>query len=267
MFDSLQVFHGGITLRFTNTPDVNTLTYDSFELLEAGSTKSNAFKQIDIARHYNSLTLTLTLYFDFTLSENTKYTFNVLDGAILGIGGASLGSHTVTFAVVTSDSFSETVDIELGEPPPETFPEVNYELDNVQIVDYSIRHNVFGQGGSSSGGQQDPFRVVATTPQNEEIYVDQDFNLGKINIWFSKRPDPEFVNHAVFRVQRKKLGIGQRWDEVSPTKVDLHDNHPLVTIRLPALKQTETYETSGFTYFEKGYKYRVKISGYLPSES
>lgn len=271
MFDHVLVFHNGIELKFHSTPDVNTINYPFFELYESGQQVTTPFKEIDIARHYNSLTLTLTLYFDFTLSENVKYELVVPHGNLLGLGGDALGVETfsTSFAVVTSNSFDASqIETVLGEPPPETYPDIDYKLEPIQIVDYSIRHDVFsGTGQLVSPDQQDVFRVVASTPSDDEIYVPQDFNLGRINLWFSKRPDSDFINTAVFRAQRKKIGVGHRWEDIQGVRVELHNTHPLVTFKFPALKQTELYETEGHDYFEKGYKYRVKVSGYLPAES
>lgn len=267
MLLDFQVFHNGLTMRFERTPDTNTLTLDSFELWEGSDFLTSPFKLLDISRHYNSLTLSLTLYFDFTLKENTVYTFRIINGSILDIGGVSLGDFESTFAVVTSDDFSQTVDHELGEPPPETYPDVDYELEPVQIVDYSIRHDVFSGGQLISTDEQQPFRIVATTPSNDDIFISQDFNAGTINLWFTKRPDPEFVNPALFRVQKKKIGVGHRWEDISGARIDLHVDHPLVTISIPALKRTNVYNTIGLDYFEKGFKYRVRIAGYLPAEN
>ena len=78
---------------------------------------------------------------------------------------------------------------------------------------------------------------------------------------FNERPASNFLSNKYFLCQRKKIQRSpSRWEQVT-SDIKMHSWKPEVYVDFPSLDEaTPSYFVSGKEYFEKGYKYRIRIS-------
>ena len=267
MLRDINFYQSEVILRFDEPPSVNTLVNSAFNVV-SNDGHEPGFKPIDVSSHYNSVSLRLQLIFDdpvkvFDGSEDAEdyvYTFTVAE-SVTNPFGKSMGGYSTTFILA-----KDTTDSELGgiadhivsatdDPDP-----IPYEPEPIEIVDHSIRTDVADRGFfvGTPGEDGDDLRIVRTVPSDGDLFVPSYFNGGRINIWFSDRPDPDSVHEGNFRLQKRKVGTGLRWRDLRPESVTLHKEHPMVSIQLP--------DSGNDTYFEADHRYRVVVSGMVQSE-
>lgn len=236
-FKLIVTFGNSIRSASINNGDFLLLTNDATPVQLAG------FETITIADDYDSIRRRLTLYFADLPDTTGDYLLRI-KGLV-----TTLGQEIAEQDILFPYPFDNT-DIEkpVEEPPAA----------DVQIEDHSIRANAFV---STDYVANPDFYIVSTDPEDNEIFVENDYNDGRLAVEFSVEPSLSFVTPTYFKVQRKKIQLAySKWETVADTKVVADSEAPKVYISLPAVGENPiVYDQPGFTYYEDGYKYRLKI--------
>lgn len=256
LIERITVENDLIRLKFDITPRVQSLTNDKFTLTHGATIVEHPFKPIVLSKHYNSISRTLVLYFEQPLISEEVYTLTI--GGIQNAAGSVQPTEAHMFRSGTwspeeEQATPDIIVVEDNEPDvPYTPPEPT-----VPVEDHSVK-NVFTDGDIISGMNPD-FYVVSTDPADGSVFVEDDFDKGRITVTFSQRPNPIYLNSHYIKVQRKKLGGVNRWETV-PIRISMDSYYPTIYIYINSQDATPVYNTTGSTYFVDGYKYRVKIS-------
>lgn len=229
-----------VSIKFPQTVSVSSLTNEHFRLFLNVSTPVeiiDPFNPIQIINDYDSISRVLTLRFKTQLNPDTPYLLTVT--GLYDPAGRVLLDEEYYFTSTNSPQPSPLVPI----------PEPTY------VIDYSVIPDAFSVDSvhESSG-----FYITSTEP--EDPFIDNDFNNGRVIVKFSIPPNGNFVNSQYFKAQRKSLTRGfSRWESVI-ARVSLDGERPWVYVDFPSTDATPSYYLSGKTYFETGFKYRIKIS-------
>lgn len=242
-----------VKIKFGVTPRVSTITNDKLTLTLNGNPVASPFKDIIASEHYDSIGRILTLYFNLTLTPQEVYIFKL--SGIKDAAGRSYPDFTYQFQVGEQATPNTDVQVIIDDTSPEFEPPV---VAPVVVEDHSIKKHVF-LDSSIIDGANSGFYVVKTEPANGDVFVEDSFERGRITIQFSQRPNPQFLNSQFIKVQRKKLGSVSRWEQV-PIRISMDSYYPTIYVYIPSQDATPVYNTAGTTYFEDGYKYRVKVS-------
>lgn len=255
LIERITVENDLIRLKFDITPRVQSLTNNKFTL-SRGSVIENPFKPIVLSNHYNSISRTLVLYFDDPLVPEEVYTLTI--SGIQNAAGSTqpTEAHLFRSGSWTPEEEAATPDIIIVDDDEPSAPYTPPEP-SVPVEDHSVK-NVFTDGDIISGMNPD-FYVVSTDPADGSVFVEDDFERGRITVTFSQRPNPIYLNSAYIKVQRKKLGGVNRWETV-PIRISMDSYYPSIYIYIHSQDATPVYNNAGSIYFADGYKYRVKIS-------
>lgn len=245
---------GFIKLKLSLTVDIDTLINDNFDLAIDGATPSpivDPFETIDVIRDYDSISRTITLYYANPLVGDTDY--------VLTISGLktpyqeTIATSEVTFTTPTDTTIDPTEQVPVSDP--------------VVIEDNSIRDITAVDLTTSLVLSADTdLRISSVVPAPDQAYyVSSSYNEGRIEITFNTIIAANFVSSDYFRVQRKTVGRGMaRWEDVA-TIVTSDSTSGVVIIYLPSNDATPVYGEPDLTYWEAGYKYRLRISGSIGS--
>jgi hypothetical protein len=231
-----------IFVKFGFTPNVTAITTDNFELWTTGSTPTeiaSPFRDIDPYADYNSTSRTLTLYVDVDLDSNTTYLLK------------AMGLKNTMNATVASDSEEFTTGEFVTPDDPE--PDVIDVEDHSVVVVTDPQDAVLTITDGS-------FYVTDTDPENGSYDIPSDYAEGRITIVFNQAVAFAFVNSTYFKGQRKLIAHGyHRWEDID-VQVEQDLDPTIIYVNFPSNDATPLYATAGATYFETGYKYRVKVS-------
>lgn len=254
MFSSIIVTDEAIQLKFEASPKAASLTNDKFRVMTTAATPAEvtgALDSINIDNDWNGIRRTLILHFN-NLEAGT---YNLVVNGIVDSAGRPLGSYSYEFTIV--DDVSEG-----GESPDPDPGDDDDIIPGPQVEDHSIIPDAFstidtipiGVGGTGTG-----FHLVKADPDPNDLFVDSEYNNGRIALTFSQRPATQFLTNEYFKVQRKQIGEYNRWQRL-PIKIGLDSSRPKVYLYIPSTDATPVYNTQGHEYFESGTKYQVKIS-------
>ncbi len=259
IYQYYEVKNDYIDIKFSDVILVSTLVNENFTLSSSSATPTNIanpFQSINITRDYYSISRTLRLWWNVTLTANTTYTITISN--LKTPSGSTLPPGTITF---TTDN-QPVNDDDIDEPPTR---------EPVDIEDYSIKVTVAVPFSDSIvvPGTNSNFRVVSVKPASEEAYfLDPEFNEGRIEIIFNQIPAANYISTEFFKVSRKKITSGMgRWEDLNAI-VTSSPADKLVIIYLPSIDTVPVYGEPDHTYWEAGYRYRLKILGSIgPSVS
>jgi hypothetical protein len=245
---------GFIKLKLSLTVDIDTLINNNFDLVIDGATPSpivDPFETIDVLRDYDSISRTITLYYANSLVGNTDY--------ILTISGLKtpyqeiIATSQITFTTPTDTTIDVTEQVPVSVP--------------VIIEDVSIRDITAVDLTTAIVVSADKdLRVTSVAPTlDQAYYVSSSYNEGRIEVIFNAVIAANFVSSDYFKVQRKTVGRGMaRWEDVT-TIVTSDSTNGIVIIYMPSNDATPVYGEPDLTYWEVGYKYRLRISGTIGS--
>lgn len=247
LVDTFIVGVNTLQIKFSRTVQPSSLLDENFVLtkeLATPVTVSSPFRDISTLVHYNSISRTLTLYWNTVLDSESEYKVtinNLKDGSGLAIASTSF-SFTTPAAAATPSSLVATGTV----------------IEEVLIQDKSIRTDL--ESGYQIIAKNPSFYVESVSPTNGDFYIGRDENDGRVTISFSEKPASNFLTSKYFKAQRKPMQrTPARWEKVE-TQISLHSTNPDVFIDFPSNDATPVYNTDGKTYFEKGYKYRIIVS-------
>jgi hypothetical protein len=171
------VTNGYIKLKFIDTikltsivPEVFTVTTDE----ATPQTIDDPFDDFTVTDNYNSLSRTLTLYWnEGKLDPLTDYTL-IIDG-LLNAASRPIAQGTVNFT--TSDSITPA--------PTEVEPP---ELPPVEIEDHSILTGLNFTIDEVEEVSDEDFAVSSVDPLDGTFFLDQDYARGRVSITFTQRP-------------------------------------------------------------------------------
>jgi hypothetical protein len=237
-----------VKIKFGRTIKIGSITNDRFIVQTSGATPvavSSPFKTINTLSDYNTISRTLTLYWNKVLESGQEY-------YIRAVGLLDAANEVVTEEKIVFTKIDEATPsgFSLSSVPP--LREILVE-DNSIITEAYTSYQIIAKNPD--------FYVVSFDPNNGDFYINNDYNQGRVTISFSSRPATNFLSNKFFKAQRKKIQkTPSRWENVS-TKVLLHSWKPEVYIDFPSLDDaTPVYFTEDKNYFEKNYKYRIIVS-------
>lgn len=250
MFDQSSVTSTHIDLKFTKTPKYASITDDKFRVFQTDVAPevelTGVFKPINLSEDYNSLTRVLRLRFA-TAHEGT-HTYRLQVSGIVDVASRDMGTGLLDFTrgptVVTDPTY----------PVPQD--EIN---EGVVVKNKSIIADAFSHVTTSTQTLGKNFYLVKTDPEEDELFIGESHERGRITLTFSSRPAVQFLTTEYFRMQRKKLGTTSRWEKIA-IRIALDSARSKVYVYMPSLDTPPVYNSEGHLYFEPGYKYRLKIS-------
>lgn len=240
-----QVYTNGLNLKFNKTIKVSTITNSAFRLYANLSTPvSIPFEEIVLNRDYNSISRSITLHFKTTLLTGIQYRLTV--SGLKDATGTTIADFNYDFYPQAGSESVNTLESLESEP--------------VEIIDRSEQSLAFMSNESIVASNPD-FYIVSTDPENSEIYLDPEYNSGRVTIVFSATPTASCLNNKYFKAYRKKIQRSASKWELLPIKVSANHTKPYVYLDFPSTDATPVYVTPDKTYFQSGYKYRIVISG------
>lgn len=230
-----------IEVKFDKTVKVTSITNDKFTLFTGGSTPvTTPFEDIDLVNDYDTISRRLVLRFKSALTPSTTYTFTI--SGLLDAAGAGLPSQTETFTTGASVLAIPTV----AEPEP------------VEIEDHSVRSEAFSP--ETVFVSNIDFYIEEVDPDFDSVWVEEDYNNGRVTVKFSDRPSTIYVNSKYFKVQKKTIQRApSRWETVAAL-ITLDSTYPYVYIDFPSDDATPVYGQPEKTYFLANNKYRIRVS-------
>lgn len=247
LIDYAIVDNNMVVIRFGKTIKISSLINSNFivQTNEATPTVvSNPFLTINTISDYNQISRTLKLYWDAQRQSNKEYLIRLVN--FLDASNESISEEQICFTQEESAT--------PGEFNSYTVPVVQELL----IEDKSVRTDAYTTVQILAKNPQ--FYIKSVDPENGDFYIDNDYNEGRVVIYFNARPATNFLNNNYFKVQRKKIQTHPtRWQTLT-AQVSMHSWRPEVYIDFPSLDATPVYNTVGKDYFETGYKYRIILS-------
>lgn len=251
LIESWSITNYSVTIKFDATIKVSTITNDRFALYQNDATPflvdSDPFKDISHTTDYNSISKTLTLYWnDDVLEAETAYQ--------LKLSGFRTASN-----ILIED---ETLDFATGTAATPSFDDLT-QPEELEIIDYTIIPDAFVSTNSVGDLETEEtttsFALVETDPLDEDAFLSEDYNNGVLILKFNIRPKEAFINDTYFRGERKLLQRKpSKWEKVA-VEVERDDYRPWVYVKFPSNDTTPVYDTEDRVYWEGNYIYRVRI--------
>jgi len=239
-----------VSIKFFRTVKISSLKNENFTLFTTAATPSQIsapFELINTLKDYNQISRILTLYWKTnSLQENSKYSIKVQN--IIDSSGTIIPTEIIEFTWLNCTATPNSTQI--SEPV----------LSPVLIEDRSIKADI--DFSYSIIAKNPNFFIDQTFPGDGEFYLENNYNNGRVTVVFNERPASNFLTNKYFQCQRKKIQKTPcRWETVT-ADIKMHSWKPEVYVDFPSLNDaTPSYFTDGKQYFEKGYKYRVKVLG------
>ena len=247
LIDYAMVDNNMVVIRFGKTIRINSLVNENFIVQTTDATPSNVanpFLDINTIADYNQISRTIKLYWDATRQAGKQYDIRLVN--FLDAANESIPEEYIRFTQAESATPSEFNSY--------TVPVVQ----ELYVEDKSIRADAYTTVQILAKNPQ--FYIKNVDPANGDFYIDNDYNNGRVTIYFSSRPATNFLNNTYFKVQRKKIQTHPvRWQTIT-SKISMHSWKPEVYVDFPSLDATPSYNTVGSDYFETGYKYRIILS-------
>ena len=238
-----------ISIKFGRTIKISSLKNENFKLYTTDATPvqiSAPFNTINTIKDYNQISRILTLYWRTTeLQENSEYCIRVEN--LIDASGNIVPKEDVEFTWANCGATPNSTEV----TDPTLVP--------VLIEDKSIKADI--DVSYSIIAKNPNFFIEETIPADGEFYLENDYNNGRVVIVFNERPASNFLSNKYFLCQRKKIQRSpSRWEQVT-SDIKMHSWKPEVYVDFPSLEDaTPSYFVTGKDYFEKGYKYRIRIS-------
>jgi len=240
-------------IKFLDTISTPTLTLDNFSLFnttvpESPVEISTPFKEIDIARDYYSISRTFNLWFNVNLLANNDYEIRI--SGLKTVIGEVISSDVLDFSVGSLTELTSveqpTKDVSVG------------DVEDYSIKDVSSFFSPFLVSDTTA------ISVISVKPDlNTSYYLAESYNEGRIEITFNTIPAANFISGDYFKVERKPIvNTITRWEKVN-TIVASNPETALVVIYMPSNDATPVYGEPDVTYWEPGYKYRLRISAQI----
>lgn len=221
----------------------------SLETIEATPiTILDPFKVIHVVDDYTSVTKTLLLNWKpDILVPDKDYRIKFTN------------FRTVTNQIVPDDFILfDTTDSVI--PLPQDIPPVPPPI---EIIDYSIVPDIITTAfelDDDDAGNNIIFKLVDSDPINFDAFLPEDYNNGVVILRFTLSPNINFLTSDYILVQKKQIQRRQsRWTTV-PVQISLDPDKPWVYIAFPSTDATPLYDTASVVYFEKNFKYRIRLS-------
>lgn len=236
-----------VVIRFGKTIKISSLINSKFIVQTTAATPSvlsNPFLTINTIADYNQISRTLKLYWDAPRQSGVEYSIRLV--GFLDAANESITEEQIVFCQAESATPSQFNSY--------TVPVVQELL----VEDKSIRSDAYTTVQILAKNPQ--FYIKNVDPSNGDFYIDNDYNNGRVTVYFSSRPATNFLNNSYFKVQRKIIQTHPtRWQNVT-TEISIHSWKPEVYIDFPSLDATPVFNAVGSDYFETGYKYRIILS-------
>ena len=256
LYEMYEVTNDYFMIKFDSTIRASTLINANFVVIpeSTGVPIPTAFKTIDLARDYKSVSRSLFLWWNITLQAGESYTVRAQN--LVATTGMTHATEDIVFEVEGDAT-----------PPP---PDEDYRDTRVpvEVKDFSIKTLPTLNGGGSGGGPGTPgtaFGIKKITPSlHESFHLTDDAFDGKIIVEFNDTPAANFVNNEDFKLQRKRTSGISHWENVN-TVVVSEANSNKVKIYLPSNEEPSIYSFQverepTRQYWESGYQYRLTIS-------
>lgn len=248
LVDQASVGCYSVSIKFGRTVKITSLKNENFTVYTMDATPENVsapFDTIKTISDYNQISRVLTLYWRATLTEDKDYCIAVNN--LIDASNNVIDEERIEFTWSGCGATPNTTEI--------TDP----TLTPVLIQDKSIKTDI--DVSYQILAKNPLFYVVETNPTDGEFYLYNDYNNGRVVITFSDRPASNFLSNKYFTCQRKLVQRApSRWETVT-AEISMHSWKPEVYVDFPSLNDaTPSYFIEGKNYFEKGYKYRIKIS-------
>ena len=237
-----------VKIKFGRTVKISSLTNARFIVQTTDATPSavtDPFKTINTLADYNTISRTLTLYWNKVLVSGQEYYIRAV--GILDASNEVVPEEKIVFTKIdaaTPSGFSGT-----------TIPQIEEILveDNSVIGEAYTSYQIIAKNPE--------FYIDSIEPKNGSFYILNDNENGRVTITFNARPASNFLSNKYFKTQRKKIQKApSRWENID-TLVQMHSWKPEVYIDFPSLNDaTPSYYIDGKNYFESGYKYKIIIS-------
>lgn len=241
-----------VEIKFLDTISTPTLTVDHFSLYDVNDTLNpvlipTAFKAIDVIRDYYSISRSLNLWFNISLSANSNYEIRI--SGLKTITSQSIDNDAITFSTGSLDDLPLTT-------PPNKIPQL------VDVQDYSIKNTSLLTAFTIQDNISSSLQITSVNPDSSiSYYLKEDEAEGKIEIYFNEIPAANFISSDYFKVFRKEIKRGiARWEIVN-CLVTSDPEYKIVVIFLPSLDAVPVYGLEGYNYWETGFKYKLHING------
>lgn len=246
---------GTVSIKFGRTIKIASVKNQNIIVQTTAATPTvlNApFKTIDTLSDYNQISRTLKLFWKTQLTPATEYVIrfvNFIDAANEPISEEQIVFTTLSAGATPNQPGTGVSFNSVNEP----------ELQDILIEDKSIKINAFT--GHQIIAKNPDFFITETDPESGAFYLESDYSNGRIKVTFNQKPAANFVSNKYFVAQRKKIQRQpSRWETIS-TRIATHSWKPEVYVDFPSLNDaTPSYFVEDKEYFEKGYKYRIKVS-------
>jgi hypothetical protein len=246
---------GTVSVKFGRTIKISSIKNENIIVQTTAATPTvlNApFKTIETLSDYNQISRTLKLFWKTQLSPATEYVIRFVN--FVDAANERIFEEQIVFTTLASGATP-------SEPGPRVpFNSVNEpKLEDILIEDKSIKINAFT--GHQIIAKNPDFYITETDPESGAFYLENNYSNGRIKVRFNQRPAANFLNNKYFVAQKKKIQRQPgRWETIS-TRVVTHSWKPEVYVDFPSLNEaTPSYFTENKKYFQKGYKYRIKVS-------
>jgi len=237
-----------VVIKFARTVKISSLVNANFIVETVSSTPStvaNPFRSVQSINDYNQISRLLKLYWNKILNGQQDYYIRV--NGLVDAAGQVIPEEKIKFTV--QDSATPTA---IAEPKPPVIEQILVEDKSILVEPYTTYQII---------AKNPDFYITSVEPANGDFYLDNDYNNGRVTVFFNERPASNFLNATYFKAQRKKIQrTPVRWESIS-VKVSLHSWKPEVYIDFPSLNDaTPSYNSDNKEYFESNYKYRIIVS-------
>lgn len=245
---------GNIQIKFGLTVDIDTLVKSNFTLALNSATPSlitDPFEDIVVSRDYDSISRRLTLWLKHPLVSLGVYTLTMTN--------LKTPYQEVIPTTLVSLTAPQDVSVDLLDQVPIPDPVIIEDISIRDTTALSLTYPI-------TTSDEDQLIVKNVVPDLiTSAYLEESFNEGRIEVFFNTIIAANYVSSDYFKVQRKTVGRGMaRWEELD-TIVTSDSNSGIVIIYLPSIEETPVYGEPDRIYWEKGYKYRLRISGAIGS--
>lgn len=233
-----------VRIKFQKTVKYDSIITSAFSLTRDAATPvtiSSPFEAVNLDLDYNTVSRTLNLRLTNTLTAGT-YTLKI--SGLRDAAGNIIPDETAPFTAVT------VADDHLPDRPVDP---------DFTVEDYSVLPTAFTELDTvpAEDTETTGLRVLSSDPADDDYHIAEAHNNGVVKIKFSHAVNGIFLTNEYFTVQRKKIQRAPiRWEPVTAT---ISPSGSSVDVALPSTDATPVYNTAGHTYFEKGYKYRIKV--------
>jgi hypothetical protein len=236
-----------VKIKFGRTIKIASITNDKFIVQTSAATPTsvqNPFKKINTLADYNTISRTLTLYWNKTLVSGQEYYIRLV--GLLDSANEVISEEKIAF---TKQDSATPSGISSAVVP--VLEEIHVEDKSVLVEAYTSYQII---------AKNPEFYIKDIDPKNGSFYINNDHRDGRVTITFNERPATNFLTNKYFKVQRKKIQrTPSRWETLT-TRIQMHSWKPEVYIDFPSNDATPVFYTEDKTYFETGYKYRITAS-------